>query len=73
MDRAVFRDCKSRKTNFGLVSIDYMKANDSVQHTWILECLKLYKMKKDTKSPHQALNGAVEIYSGSKFKAICPS
>ena len=57
MDRAVFRDCKSRKTNFGLVSIDYMKANDSVQHTWILECLKLYKIDRTQRAYIKNSNG----------------
>ena len=27
---------------------------------------------KDTKSPHAELDGAVEDYSGSQFKANCP-
>lgn len=44
VDRAITRDCKSRNTNLCTAWIDYQKAYDSMPHTWILECLKLYKI-----------------------------
>ena len=43
MDRADSKYCKTRKTNLCTVRIDYEKACNSMPHTWILECLKLYK------------------------------
>ena len=44
IDRAVARDSKARQTNLSTAWIDYRKAYDSMPHTWILECLQLYKV-----------------------------
>lgn len=44
VDRAIAEECKSRSTNVCTAWIDYKKAGDSVQHTWILECLELYNI-----------------------------
>jgi len=44
VDKMVMRDSRTRKTNLGMCWIDYKKAFDSVPHTWIIECLKLYKV-----------------------------
>ena len=41
IDRAILRDCRQRKTNLAIAWIDYMKAYDSVLHSWILESLDL--------------------------------
>lgn len=38
-----FQEFKTRLTN---LCTDYKKGNDSVPHTWTLECLKLYKTKR---------------------------
>ena len=37
-------DARSRRTNLAISWIDYKKAYDSVPHSWILECLRLYKI-----------------------------
>lgn len=34
---------KTRLTNLWTAWIDYKKAYNSMPHTWILECLKVYK------------------------------
>ena len=44
IDKAVIKDSKNRQTNLSLAWIDYKKAYDSVPHSWILKCLKLYKV-----------------------------
>ncbi|XP_076733794.1 uncharacterized protein LOC143414044 [Maylandia zebra] len=44
VDRTVSRDCKTRLTNLCTAWIDYKKAYDSMPHSWILECLELYKI-----------------------------
>ncbi|XP_076592755.1 uncharacterized protein LOC143324285 [Chaetodon auriga] len=44
VDGAVTQDCKTRSTNLCTAWIDYKKACDSMPHTWILECLDLYKI-----------------------------
>ncbi len=46
VDRAVTRDCKTRQTNLCTAWIDYKKAYDSMPHTWILECLEMYKINR---------------------------
>jgi len=50
IDKMVMRDSRARKTNLGMGWIDYKKAFDSVPHTWILECLKLYKVSSNITS-----------------------
>ncbi len=41
IDKAVLKDCRSRKTNLAMPWIDYKKAYDMVSHTWIMECLDM--------------------------------
>ena len=38
------KDARSRRTNLAISWIDYKKAYDSVPHSWMLECLRLYKI-----------------------------
>jgi hypothetical protein len=44
MDKTIMRDSRSRKTNLSACWIDYKKAYDSIPHSWILECLAMYKV-----------------------------
>ncbi|TWW59899.1 hypothetical protein D4764_06G0014290 [Takifugu flavidus] len=44
--RAFAQDCRTRHTNLCTAWIDYKKAYDSMPHTWILECLKLYNINR---------------------------
>ena len=46
VDRAIAQDCKTRSTNLCTAWIDYKKAYDMMPHTWILECLDLYKINR---------------------------
>ena len=41
INRAVFREVKSRKKNLAIAWTDYKKAYNMVQHSWIKECLYL--------------------------------
>ena len=50
IDKAVIQDSKHRQTNLAMAWIDYKKAYDSVPHSWILECLKLYKINPNITS-----------------------
>lgn len=45
VNRAVTRDCKTMKTHLCTAWIDYMKAPNSLQHTWIL-LLELLDMSR---------------------------
>ncbi|TKS65715.1 R2DM Retrovirus-related Pol polyprotein from type II retrotransposable element [Collichthys lucidus] len=50
VDGTVARDCKRRQTNLCTAWIDYKKAYDSMLHTWILECLELYKINRNLRT-----------------------
>lgn len=43
-DKAVVKNCKRRRTNLEMVWIDFKKAYDRVPHSWIVECMKLFKV-----------------------------
>ena len=40
-DKAVIRNCQSRKTNLNMAWVDFRKAYDMVPHVWIIDALKL--------------------------------
>ena len=44
VDLTVSQDSRKRHTNLAMAWIDYKKAYDSVPHSWILECLRLYNV-----------------------------
>ena len=44
VEKAVLRDCKSRKTNLAIGWIDYQKAYDLIPHSWILETMNITGM-----------------------------
>ena len=41
LDKAILRDCRTRRTNLAMCWIDYRKAYDMLPHSWILETLKM--------------------------------
>lgn len=44
LNETLLKDCKKRQRNLSVAWIDYQKAFDSVPHSWILQCLELYKV-----------------------------
>ena len=54
IDKATMKDSKARLTNLTMGCIDYRKAYDMVTHTWIHECLEMYKV--DEKMRHMMRN-----------------
>ena len=44
INNAILENCKKRKKNLSTAWIDYMKVFDSVPYSWILICLKMYKV-----------------------------
>ena len=40
----IARNSKRRHTGLAVGWIDYRKANDMVSHTWIIKCLKMFKV-----------------------------
>ena len=49
IDKTVADNSRRRSTNLVMAWIDCKKANDSVPHSWILECLELYKIHPSTR------------------------
>ena len=50
IDRAVIKEVKSRNKNLAMAWIDYKKAYDLVPHSWIIECLDLFRVAENIKS-----------------------
>jgi len=42
LNKAVLENCRKRATNLSMAWLDYQKAYDSVPHSWIKKCLKMY-------------------------------
>ena len=49
-DRAVIKELKSRGKSLAIAWIDYKKAYDMVPHSWIIECLDLFRVAENIKS-----------------------
>jgi hypothetical protein len=45
-DKAIVHNCKRRRTNLCMVWIDYKKAFDSVPHSWLIECMRMFKVNE---------------------------
>ena len=43
-NNVILENCKKKKKNLSTAWIDYKKAFDSVPHSWILACLRMYKI-----------------------------
>ena len=44
IDKLILKTAKKKRRNLRMVWIDYQKAYDSVPHSWILKCLKMYRI-----------------------------
>ncbi|KAJ8039802.1 Retrovirus-related Pol polyprotein from type-2 retrotransposable element R2DM [Holothuria leucospilota] len=44
IDKTVFKDSRTRRTNLTVAWIDYQKAYDSVPHSWIIEAMRMHKL-----------------------------
>eukprot|EP00795_Rhopilema_esculentum_P003517 gene3517-biopygen1669 len=44
VDKTILADCKRRHKNLAMAWVDYKKAYDMVPHSWIIECLRLYRV-----------------------------
>ena len=43
----ILENCKKKKKNLSTAWIDYKKAFDSVPHSWILSCLRMYRINPE--------------------------
>ena len=44
LNKTILEDCRKRQRNLSMAWIDYQKAFDSVPHSWLIQCLELYKV-----------------------------
>lgn len=50
VDNGVMKDCKRRKTNLTMGWVDYKKAYDMVPHSWLKECMDIFKVDNQVKT-----------------------
>ena len=48
LDRVITEDAKKKKRNMSVMWIDYMKAYDSIPHSWLIDMMRLYKIDENT-------------------------
>ena len=46
----VLKEAKRRRKNFAMCCIDYRKASDMVPHSWIMECLTMFKIANNVQN-----------------------
>ena len=71
IDKHILNESKTRRKNLAMAWIDYKKADDMVPQSWIINCLKMYKIS------HEVINfiektmktGRVELTAGGKSLA----
>ena len=44
VDKTILADCKRRHKNLAMAWVDYKNAYDMVPHSWIIACLRLYRV-----------------------------
>ena len=47
IDETVLKDCKERHTNLSMAWIDYRKAYDLVPHSWVNECMEMFRIAEN--------------------------
>ena len=47
IDKMILKNCKRKLTNLNLAWIGYKKAYDMVPHSWIIECLEIFKVSQN--------------------------
>ena len=47
IDQHILNESKTRRKNLVIAWIDYKKAYDMVPHSWIIHCLKMYKISHE--------------------------
>ena len=50
IDQYILNESKTRRENLAMAWIDYKKAYDMVPQSWILHCLKMYKISHEVKN-----------------------
>ena len=67
----ILNESKNRRKNLAMVWIDYKKADDMVPQSWIINCLKMYKISHEIINfiKKKMKNWGVELTAGGKSLA----
>ena len=68
IDQHILNENKRKRKNLGVAWIDYTKACDMVPQSWVIDCLKMYKISDEvTKFIEETMkNLRVELTAGRK-------
>ena len=68
IDKHILNESKNRRKNLAMAWIDYKKAYDMVPQSWIINCLKMYKISHETINfiEKTMKNWRVELTAGGK-------
>ena len=67
-DKAIVKNCKRRKTNLQMAWIYYKKAYDSVPHSWLIECLSIFRVNVKVRAflAREMMKWRTELMSGGE-------
>ena len=66
IDQHIFKESKLWQKNVAVAWTDNKKANDMVPQTWIIECLKMYKIFRQSHKFHHGSHEKMESRINSK-------
>ena len=50
INKSVLKDCRKRHANLSMVRIDYRKAYDLVSHSWVNECMEMFRIAENLRT-----------------------
>ena len=71
IDQHILNESKNRRKNLAMTRIDYKKVSDMVPQSWIINCLKMYKISHETINfiEKTMKNWRVKLRAGGKSSA----
>ena len=70
IDKTVMRDCKKRHTNLAMSWIDYKEAYDFVPHSWICECMEMFRVAENVSTYLERSVNHWKLYLTSSGKVL---
>ena len=70
LDKQVLNESKNRRKNLAMAWIDYKKAYDLVPQSWIINCLKIYKISLETINFIEKNHEKLESWINSRRKKL---
>ena len=70
IDQHILNESKTKRKNVAMAWIDYKKAYDMVPQSWIINCLKMYKISEEVKLSRENQKN-LESEIDSRRKKFC--